>query len=267
MGQIPIQCCQQEDLEGRGSSEFKLDDKRFPEEIPELAQIRELGYDGRAVPAQHWGCCKGKDDPPDKTKPGASMIESLNYIPVRFDESPTVDVERSQARYSTIVVHSSRARTQRRSKAWDDWLRAAAAGRNIMLLSGVHATPDHEAGDESVRICNKIPAMYYLDRGLTKLSVFPIEAKENTDSGVITVLVDNIQVICPAIDCMSSFDYVEQQLDESERERAVFLQYSAEDAKGRRLCFLEESEHAMDRFVQALTALWLEKRNDHSMWF
>jgi len=215
-----------------------------------------------------WRCCRAHEDYSESIPTNASMLESLSYMPVRFDVNPTMDVERSHARYSKIVVHSTRARTQRRSKAWEEWLRAATAGRAIVLLIGI---PD---SDTPLSVCSKLPAMYYLDRALTKLTILPAESREdesnpnesNTKS-VITILVDNIQVICPATDFMLFFDQVEAQLDESEQRRAVLLQYTTEDTERKRVCFLEESEHAKDRFVQALTALWLEKRNGHSMWF
>merc|ERR1719231_1506160 len=83
----------------------------------------------------------------------------------------------------------------------------------------------------------------------------------------LEIPVDNIQVVCPLTDFMLLSDVVEAQLDESERARAALVQYLAENGESQRVCFLEESENAKDRCVQALTALWLEKRNDHSMWF
>eukprot|EP00747_Dinoflagellata_sp_TGD_P182587 gnl/TRDRNA2_/TRDRNA2_36893_c0_seq1.p1 gnl/TRDRNA2_/TRDRNA2_36893_c0~~gnl/TRDRNA2_/TRDRNA2_36893_c0_seq1.p1 ORF type:complete len:280 (-),score=55.41 gnl/TRDRNA2_/TRDRNA2_36893_c0_seq1:68-907(-) len=271
-----IHCCQQEAL-GRPGLELELHDgdagditdiatgERFP------AIEQQNGFEGFPslrceAQRQRWECCRANEDPVEysNTAGGASMIESLSYVPVRFDESPTIDHDRSQARYSKIVVHSSRARTQRRTKAWEDWLRGATAGRTVTLLSGVQS-PRQQAPntEEPKQSCSKIPATYSLDRALTKLSIVPNEP----DSSAISLLIDNIQVICPASDFMLYFDKVDASLDESEKARAVLLQYVTEDTERKRLCFLEESETAKDRFVQALTALWLEKRNDHSMWF
>ena len=65
---------------------------------------------------------------------GSSLLKSLSYVPARFDEGTTIDVERSQPRYSKIVVHT-RARTQR-SKAWEQWLQGATLGREVTLLEG-----------------------------------------------------------------------------------------------------------------------------------
>jgi len=110
--------------------------------------------------------------------------------------------------------------------------------------------------------------MYYLDRELTKLSIVP-SGSTSAESAIppITIMVDNIQVICPLTDFMLLADVVEAQLDEGDRARAALLQFKTESSAQKRVCFLEESEISKDRFVQALTALWLEKRNDHSMWF
>jgi hypothetical protein len=189
-----------------------------------------------------------------------SPLESLSYTPVRFDEGSTIDHERSHARYSKIVVHSTRARTQKRSKVWEDWLRAATVGCSITLLNGIT-----EDAEDEVLTMQKVPAMYHLDeRALSKLSILPAKGEAMS---AITILIDSIQVICPATDFMLFFEQVGSKLDESEKTRAVLLQYVTEDSERRRVCFLEESESAKDRFVQALTALWLEKRNDHSMWF
>lgn len=221
-------------------------------------------HGGPMEPSERFGCCKTNSEFGAEVSMATSMaaqpMESLSYTPVRFDESTTIDVERSHARYSKIVVHSTRARTQRRSKAWEDWLRGATTGRGITLLVGL----DEASEGETPAVLKKIPAMYHLDRALTKLSILPANG---VDIPAITILVDNIQVICPATDFMLFFDQVDEKLDASEKGRAVLLQYVTEDTERKGVCFLEESEPAKDRFVQALTALWLEKRNDHSMWF
>jgi len=117
--------------------------------------------------------------------------------------------------------------------------------------------------------CSKVSATYRLDSSLTKLSITANQSIEAASPvPPIGVCIDSIQVICPATDFMLFFDQVQAQLDDTEQKRAILLQYQpANDSQRKRICFLEESEHAKDRFVQALTALWLEKRSDHSMWF
>lgn len=222
--------------------------------------------EGESHSHRKWECCEARTDVVQSPVETASMLESLSYVPVRFDEGTTIDIERSQARYSKIVVHSARARTQRRSKAWEDWLRGATTGRPVTLLVGQRGTPRTEGSSPQPAKPpgGKVSATYFLDRALTKLSIFP---EDPTQAQAVSLLVDNIQVICPASDFMFFFDQMEARLDDSEKARAVLLQYVTEDTERKRLCFLEESENAKDKFVQALTALWLEKRNDHSMWF
>lgn len=219
--------------------------------------------------ADHCRCLRNGEFPTESVAVMPSPLESLSYEPIRFDISQTVDVERSQARYTNIVVHSKRARTQRRSQAWEHWLRAATIGRPITLLTSFEKLFREATDEDNVGIGSKVPATYRLDSSLTKLSItanLPLEATGSV--APLGILIDSIQVICPATDFMLFFDQVQAQLDEPEQKRAVLLQYQpAGDSQRKRICFLEESEHAKDRFVQALTALWLEKRSDHSMWF
>jgi len=217
-----------------------------------------------------WGCCRADHDEDGIT--GLTAMETLSYVPVRFEVSSTVDVDRSQARYQKIVVHSSRARTQRRSKAWEEWLRAATSGRSVTLLfgAGFHSPRDGAQAQALAGDCRKVKSTYFLDRGLTKMSIIPADPGSGTDEtspAPVTILVDNIQVVCPLTDFMLLSEAMEQQLTEEERSRAALVQYLTEDNVSKRVCFLEESENAKDRCIQALTALWLEKRNDHSMWF
>jgi len=270
-----VACCQEEQLRGEeynlAQAYYSSPDGIAPLYEGDLDDSGDAGpgqpvfrdsckHGGRpGQPGQRCGCFNGDAEAGKADGSPTQPIESLSYMPMRFDESSTVDAERSHSRYSKIMVHSTRARTQRRSKAWEDWLRAATAGRAITLLDGLA-----EASEEQSAVLQRIPAMYHLDRPLTKLSILPANG---ADTDAVTIMVDCIQVICPATDFMLFYDQIDAKLEESERSRAVLLQYVTEDTERRRVCFLEESEVAKDRFVQALTALWLEKRNDHSMWF
>jgi len=197
-------------------------------------------------------------------------MESLSYMPVRFDEGPTIDVERSHARYSKISVYCTRARTQRRSKAWEDWVGFAVAGRAVTLLrETTQACKIQGDGGEAGAgkpFFERLSAMYHLDRGLSKFLILPAAGVEMSP---IAINIESIQVICPASDFLLFFDQVDTVLDDSEKRRAVMIQFVTGEGAGerQRACFLEESEEAKDQFVQSLTALWLEKRNDHSMWF
>jgi hypothetical protein len=276
MGQqmSPEVICCQSDNHRRG--ELKLwEEDLGPDGLPQMRGCSVEPQDFSVDP-DDWKCCRARDEfsEPVFTQ-SSSLMESLSYMPVRFDPHSTIDEERSHSRYSKIVVHSTRARTQRRSKAWEEWLRAATAGRSVTLLLGTGLQTPRSSGKahEAMETASytKVEAMYYLDRALTKLSILPSESSSGEASPIppITIMVDNIQVICPLTDFMLLSEVVEAQLDEGERSRAALLQYQAEAevSKQKRVCFLEESENAKDRFVQALTALWLEKRNDHSMWF
>merc|ERR1719443_846908 len=98
---------------------------------------QEVGYNMIGGMGRDWHCMRAEDGPnTEVVRPSSDPIESLAYSPIRFEVSPTIDVERSQARYSNLVIQSSRARLQRRSKVWEDWLRLAEAGRAITLLTG-----------------------------------------------------------------------------------------------------------------------------------
>lgn len=255
MGQAPqsqIRCCAQE-----------VADRRI--EDLNVHDGDDAGdYVSQGDSPNQWGeCCHVREVPTSHFPDGEFMLESLSHVPTRFDEGTTTDNDRSHARYAKLVLHSTRARTQRRSKAWEEWLRAATVGRPITLLTGFRSP--RAAGEETEPTCTKVAATYFLDRGLTKVSIYPAGSSNQADA--IAFMVDNIQVICPASDFMLFFDQVDTKLEESEKARAVLLQYVTEDTERRRICFLEESEEAKERFVQALTALWLEKRNEYSMWF
>lgn len=281
MGQMPPQvaCCQPDNYEKSRRAEITFWEDGDPDGLPQMRgchpdDCRPVDAHAVLVDAEEWGCCRSREDPADSIATSPTSLETLSYSPVRFDVNSTIDVERSHSRYSKIVVHSTRARTQRRSKAWEDWLRAATTGRSVTLLMGTDFQSESSAGTKDMHVQalreapSKVQAMYYLDRELSKLSILSTDS-ESGESAMqpITIMVDNIQVICPLTDFMLLADVVEAQLDEGERARAALLQFKTEGNTQKRVCFLEESESAKDRFVQALTALWLEKRNDHSMWF
>eukprot|EP00928_Gymnodinium_smaydae_P023269 TRINITY_DN19269_c0_g1_i1.p1 TRINITY_DN19269_c0_g1~~TRINITY_DN19269_c0_g1_i1.p1 ORF type:complete len:351 (+),score=80.61 TRINITY_DN19269_c0_g1_i1:135-1055(+) len=202
---------------------------------------------------------------------GERSLESLSYLPVRFDEADTYDVERSRERYSKVLVHGTRARTQRGAK-WDAWLRGAALGRGVTLLSGGKDLDDFAGstggGGGAVE---RIVSTYMIDGSLTRLSILPCMPGNGHVEGA-RIEIRKIQSVCSATDIMMMLDQMDAVLTEAEKARAIILQYLEEDeASGtsakRRVCFLEQSALAKEQFVEAVTALWLEKRNDHSMWF
>lgn len=273
--QLTPQCCRQEDLDGKRTEVRLWETGDDPEGLPRLRGCSsETPAPILCADPDEWVCCRPEHDTSGLADMavGSPMMEALTYVPVRFDEFSTVDAERSHTRYSKIVVHSTRARTQRRSKVWEEWLRAATAGLRVTLLTGTgFRSPRADAlGLDATDFvdCKKVPATYYMDRALTKMSIlFSDLGSGEPDMPPITILLENIQVICPLTDFMLLSDVIEAQLDEGDRARAALIQYVNENKEPKRVCFLEQSEAGKDKFVQAVTALWLEKRNDHSMWF
>jgi len=208
----------------------------------------------------HRCCCKTHTiEPIVETTSDRSFLnlESLSYMPFRFDEAPASEAEKSLARYTPIVVRNTRIRS---SQGGRDWVMSAKAGRSITLLSTTGSRPQESPFSSFARV----GARYSLDRGLSTFCITPSSA-----SGLppTQITMDKLRVICPARGFALISTQVERCLDEAEKNRAVMLEYLTEELRLERLCFLEESETARDRLVQSLTALWLEKRNSHSMWF
>lgn len=243
-----------------------------------LLDIQETGYNMIGGMGRDWHCLRAEDGPNlEVVDPSNEFLESLSYSPVRFDVASTIDADRSQARYNNLVVHSSCSRVQRRPKDWEAWLTAASGGRNVTILSGFpedtpRATTDGQSESPPCKF-KRTPARYMIDRALNKVSIFDVpgdRANSSSASVADTILVDNVQVICGAADFTLFADHLDAQLDETERRRAVLIQYLKDDGKTslrRRICFLEATPQDKDRFVQAMTALWLEKRNDGSAWY
>jgi hypothetical protein len=214
-------------------------------------------------------------------------LEPLSYEPVKYDHSTTFDMERSHARYSNNVVHSTRARTQTRLEAWDDFFQAATLGRRVTLMGVQNNMSDPMQAHVVQR-----PAVLTIDKSLTTISIVP-ESNGNFAEGLEESIlekgtmfhIDRIQLICPATDAKLLHDVLARRLTEDEKPRAVVLEYTelsssadfgpppsrahggGSGGQRQRVFLLEESKADKDVFVNALTSLWLEKRNDHSMWF
>eukprot|EP00929_Paragymnodinium_shiwhaense_P014426 TRINITY_DN122331_c0_g1_i1.p1 TRINITY_DN122331_c0_g1~~TRINITY_DN122331_c0_g1_i1.p1 ORF type:complete len:288 (+),score=55.40 TRINITY_DN122331_c0_g1_i1:184-1047(+) len=264
-GTIQANCCTYEDdphgidpalFHGVGLATFDHNEPRVGS--TGLACMRPRGDAEPVIPGWTRPVCPYADN--ERVGRVTMPLESLSYEPVRYDADPTLDTERSQARYSNTVAHSTKARTQRRSEVWQEWLRGASEGRTVILIEEL---PRIAAGEEQAFI--KTQALYQLDHDVTTLTI-------RGQACSLAVPLGDIQTICPAIDSMMILGKVEEMLDSSEKHRAIMLQYLQEDDRDgvpsrKRVCFVEESEDAKEQFVQALTALWLEKRNDHSMWF
>jgi len=195
-----VVCCQPDDcVKGRRAEITFWEDGINSDGLPVMHGCRPDDSEAFVDP-EIWGCCRSREEPVDSIT--NTNIETLSYSPVRYDVNSTIDAERSHSRYSKIVVHSTRARTQRRSKVWEEWLRAATAGRSVTVLMGTdYLSPRARAAKDpqvkaSLDVPSKVQATYYLDRALTKLSILPVES-DAAESAMqpISIMVDNIQVI------------------------------------------------------------------------
>lgn len=267
-----VHCCQQEPVKPDWADELRrgevnLQDEHYSGSSTGYTDLnQQLAKSVPCLPdPRSLACCQEQSIEANGPVP-LQPLESLSYTPFRFDEGATVDVERSHQRYSKILLHSNRARTQRRSKAWGDWISAATTGRAATLLTGIA-----EVGDQQItRPLVPIPATYYLDKSATRLSIRPQSRTDAAMAEALSIAIDNIQVICPVMDVAQLCNQLDAgNVSAAEKQCAVLLQYSEEDAKidRRRACLIVDSEASRDDFVQALMALWLERRNDHSMWF
>lgn len=223
-----------------------------PHPLPE-PMAKELGPRLGAFGA----CCRVQHDVRDMNLSLQPPMESLSYQPLRFDVShwQTIDVERSSTRYAKILGYNSpHGWVKQRSPECTGWMQNAELGQQITLL-----TPQPQAVDERLLCLENIPGMFVLDAEATMITI-------HLDSVILSIPVDKIQVICPAMDVPNiSFD-LERGLEEEERDKSVLIQYVGDNGERLRLCFLEESAQAKERFIQALSTIWFEKRNALDMW-
>jgi len=267
-----VRCCQQEPASLDWADELRRGEVNLQDEHyngsstgyadPNQTLAKSVTY---LASARGFACCNEQSFDESGTLP-LQPLEALSYTPFRFDEGQTIDVERSHQRYSDTLLHSNRATTQKRSKAWGNWISAATAGRAATLLTGIP-----EPGDQQItRPLVPVPAKYYLDKSGTCLSIWrPQPGTDAAMTEVLSITIDTIQVISPVMDVASCRGHLDaSNLSAAEQRCAVLLQYTEDDkVDRRRACLVVESEAARDDFVQGLMALWLETRKDHSMWF
>lgn len=191
---------------------------------------------------QFAGCCTIHDD--------LTSIETLSYVPSRFDENHSIDMERSHARYANIVTMGRDRWRAVSDESPEDWLRNADNRRVITLLSPCPANVG-----QPISSVHKTLAMCNFDRHLTMLKIFPAAVSEPF---VLTVPIESIQAICPGTEFMFIASHVEIHVTDAERGLAVLLEYVATSGESRRVGFLAESEDAMNNFVDVISALCLE---------
>eukprot|EP00811_Abedinium_folium_P006053 NODE_15569_length_1043_cov_3.555677.p2 GENE.NODE_15569_length_1043_cov_3.555677~~NODE_15569_length_1043_cov_3.555677.p2 ORF type:complete len:147 (+),score=45.70 NODE_15569_length_1043_cov_3.555677:534-974(+) len=146
-----------------------------------------------------------------------------------------------------MLAPDARGAPKSGARGWEEWLRGI---REITLI-GAQPT----SIDNLIACDERIAAMCCIDHSLTKLSIIPAELRATLGT---TIFVNSIQVICPATQFLHLFEEEAAWLDDSERERAVLLQYVEEDRGKKRACFLMDSVRTKDSFVQAITALRLD---------
>mmetsp|Transcript_16802 Transcript_16802/g.29501 ORF Transcript_16802/g.29501 Transcript_16802/m.29501 type:complete len:283 (+) Transcript_16802:49-897(+) len=278
LSDVTAQCCQQEPISKR--TEQELDPTSFSFRVGSESKDEQFAR----VQLRHW--TESSDGLPisPKTDPTQSecgsgyqcgtcsgclrhstrvSIESLNYLPVRFDDSSTIDTERSEDRYENLTVHTSRLHTRRQMQNREAWLRAAVSGKSAMLLQAWSI----QDSSDSMPSVQKVPATYILDQNHAALSILP---QGRTDIDKIVILMDAITAICPIRESVLFMAQWESHLSELEQSCAVLMKYSNDDDISgglRQVCVLEESEAAKDSFIQVLTSLWLNKPRRHSMWY
>ncbi|CAJ1337406.1 unnamed protein product [Effrenium voratum] len=257
MGQVPVQCCQQEQIGKRCDGEIRTGVTQFRCDVDKDECLHErVHWTDSSTHAAHLIIDDGAEERPVmyEVDGQAVSMQTLNYSPVRYELCETVDTARSQERYSNTLVHTARMNTRRQLLERQAWLSSAVQGRYAtMLLS------------EEVVAISRVPAKYYLDHNHSALSFLP----GGKDISCVVIMMDAIQAICALTDGMMQITQWESHLTEMEKKCGVLLKYRDDDAaqSSREICFLEESEAAKDLFIHVLTVLWLEKPQSHSVWF
>lgn len=159
-----------------------------------------------------------------------------------------------KATFRSASGNKKNRRKQQEPMVWEGWMRTTTTGRQVTLL-----TPFPLTTDKPISCCNGTKSWLFLDVNLTKLTLRTVDGEPI----VLTILLDSILAIGSAADFMFCFDQTPPFLSDTEKDCAVLLQYVAEeDAEYKHVCFLAECSTQRYCFVEALTALWLEKRRN-----
>jgi len=259
MGQVPVQCCQQEQMERRCDGEFRTGVTQLRCDVDKDECLPDRLHLGWTESASHSAQLFVDDTDEQRFMYEVSgqplYIQTLSYSPVSYDMCDTVDTSRSQERYSNALVHTARMNTRRQFLDRQAWLSSAVQGRHAMLLN---------SSNQAVSL-SRIPAKYFLDSNHSALSFLP----NGSEIPPVVIMMESIQAVCSLTDSMMRIAQWELHLTELEQKCGVLLKYRDDDAAhtSKEICFLEESEAAKDVFVNVLTVLWLEKPQSHSVWF
>eukprot|EP00811_Abedinium_folium_P001996 NODE_11831_length_1262_cov_14.798238.p1 GENE.NODE_11831_length_1262_cov_14.798238~~NODE_11831_length_1262_cov_14.798238.p1 ORF type:complete len:338 (+),score=78.48 NODE_11831_length_1262_cov_14.798238:149-1015(+) len=156
---------------------------------------------------------------------------------------------------------------QRREKSglWKDWLHGGTAHRTITLICPPGAM-GQELPASNTPGCDRVPAILFVDRSLTKLMIIPDIMSAMRP---ITISVTQIRAVCAADAVQAFLGHAERVLYAFEVAKAVLLSYlessksgtepaeSADSAPAveRSVCFLEDSDVAKDDCIIALKEL------------
>lgn len=201
-------------------------------------------------------CCRSRIVDVIDPEENPQLVEGLNYIPLHYDSSESVDAERSMARYNSIGRHNKNWHSPKHLiMSRMPWIQSMCRGIPIILLG-----PIMKGGDSPFTNYQKIRAKVFLARDCAQLRV----ASDETNVAFSkTINLNKIKVIGSA----SMFEQIVVKLDECDKDRAVYLQYAGSSGNATCICFLISPEQRKDEFIQALTTLWLEKQGDKDKWF
>lgn len=181
------------------------------------------------------------------------VLESSSYIPLQYEDhtiTRKITVTNSHTKMRVAHVHNG-ASTKKKSPSKADtgtWLCGLATTSNIILL-----TPEPMSLITPIYSRFKFQAAYRFNHHTASLRISHIWHGELL---LIVIYVDSIEAITVASYLMAP------NLTEAERERSVLIQYMTHDGDRRRICFLVDSTFSRERLLQALTAFWLENRQE-----
>eukprot|EP00811_Abedinium_folium_P001587 NODE_11453_length_1285_cov_8.512953.p1 GENE.NODE_11453_length_1285_cov_8.512953~~NODE_11453_length_1285_cov_8.512953.p1 ORF type:complete len:275 (-),score=45.31 NODE_11453_length_1285_cov_8.512953:270-1094(-) len=213
------------------------------------------------------GWCKTRGDGAEFALGGGvsadPVVESLNYMPLAYDASQTtIDLERSHDRYKKLAMHSKHGWSLGTAMPSAAWMRAAASGMPVTIV-----TPAPAPVGTLRSACGRLQGMLYLDGNFTKVTLLSVELSNQL---ALRVRIDQMQVISPTSDS----EFYGAVLDPAELGLGVLIQYTladdncgATDVGPWQVCFLVAAAPSREAFIDGLTTLWLEKRNQRETWF
>lgn len=103
----------------------------------------------------------------------------------------------------------------------------------------------------------KAESWFFLDCAGTKLTFRIVDDHVDDALKTIVISVTKITMIAAATDCTYLFDQKSQLFRNTELNRAVLIEFVAEDDERMRVCFLTETVVSQALFIESLTHLRL----------